>query len=158
MRRNSINGFFSIASIRRVEPIIKENLEKMLSRWGEPGSEEGKILHLHTVFKAYASDIITTYAFGDCFHFLDEDDWGEAYFDSTEKYFGLTHVFGSFPVVMRLVNNAPTWLLRLFIDNLSEMSEKQMVSIAYLHPLPSLATRYIASWLFSALLTSSSGG
>jgi len=127
MRRNSINGFFSNASIRRVEPIIKERLEKMLSRWSEASPEDGKILYLHTVFKAYASDIITTYAFGDCFHFLDEDDWGMAYFDSTEKYFGLTHVFGHFPVVMKLVNNAPTWALRLIIDNLSEMSEKQEV-------------------------------
>ncbi len=127
MRRNSINEFFSNASIRRVEPIIKERLEKMLSRWSEASPEDGKILYLHTVFKAYASDIITTYAFGDCFHFLDEDDWGMTYFDSTEKYFGLTHVFGHFPIVMKLVNNAPTWALRLIIDNLSEMSEKQEI-------------------------------
>lgn len=127
MRRNSINGFFSNASIRRVEPIIQENLEKMLSRWSEMSSKDGKLLHLHTVFKAYASDIITTYAFGDCFHFLREEDWGMAYFDSTEKYFGLTHVFGHFPVVMKLVNSAPSWALRIFIDNLSQMSEKQMV-------------------------------
>ena len=127
MRRNSINGFFSNASIRRVEPIIKERLEKMLSQWSEADSGDGKILDLHTVFKAYASDIITTYAFGDCFHFLDEDDWGMAYFDSTEKYFGLTHVFGHFPIVMQLVNNAPAWALRFIIDNLSEMSEKQEV-------------------------------
>ncbi|MDI1492009.1 MAG: hypothetical protein OHK93_003220 [Ramalina farinacea] len=128
MRRNSINGFFSNASIRRVEPIIQENLEKMLSRWSEMSSKDGKLLHLHTVFKAYASDIITTYAFGDCFHFLREEDWGMAYFDSTEKYFGLTHVFGHFPVVMKLVNSAPSWALRIFIDNLSQMSEKQMLS------------------------------
>lgn len=70
MRRNSINGFFSNASIRRVEPIIKENWEKMLSRWGESSSKDAKVLHLHTIFKAYTSDIITTYAFGDCFQRL----------------------------------------------------------------------------------------
>lgn len=127
MRRNSINGFFFNVSIRRVESIIKKRLKKMLSWWSEASSENGKILYLHTVFKAYASDIIITYAFGDCFHFLDENDWGMTYFDSTEKYFGLTHVFGHFPIVMKLVNNASTWALRLIIDDLFEMSEKQEV-------------------------------
>lgn len=129
MRRNSINGFFSNASIRRVEPIIKENLEKMLARWNEPTGKNGKVLHMHPVFKAYASDIITTYAFGDCFHFLDEEDWGMSYFASTDRYFSLTHVFGHFPIVMKLVNNMPTWALRIFIPNLTEMSGKQMVRL-----------------------------
>ena len=127
MRRNSINGFFSNASIRRVEPIIKENLEKMLARWNEPSGKDGKVLQMHVIFKAYASDIITTYAFGDCFHFLDEGDWGKAYFASTDRYFSLTHVFGHFPIVMKVVNSMPAWALGLVIPNLIEMSGKQMV-------------------------------
>lgn len=135
MRRNSVNGFFSIASIRRVEPIIKEKLEKMLARWHQGASIDGKILHMHTVFKAYASDIITTYAFGDCFHFLDEKDWGRAYFSSTDKYFDLTHIFGQFPIVMKLVNSMPMWALQIFIPNLTEMSGKQNVR-SHLHSLP----------------------
>lgn len=110
MRRNSINGFFSDASIRRVEPIIKEKLEKMLARWNEPSGADSKILNMRPVFKAYASDIITTYAFGDYFHFLDEDNWGIAYFSSTDKYFSLTHVFGHFPVVMTIVTTCPLGL------------------------------------------------
>ncbi|KAI1504778.1 cytochrome P450 [Biscogniauxia marginata] len=125
MRRNSINAFFSIASIRRVEPSIKEKLERMLGRWHKLAGRDGKVLNMHTVFKAYASDVITTYAFGDCFHFLDDEDWGAEYFSSTDKYFKLTHVFGHFPMVMRLVNSTPTWVLSLFIPSLSAMSEKQ---------------------------------
>ncbi|KAI2618667.1 cytochrome P450 [Hypomontagnella submonticulosa] len=124
-RRNSINNFFSNASVRKMEPRIKEKLERMLSRWNERIGKDGKVMHMHTVFKAYASDIITTYAFGDCFHFLEEDDWGRSYFKSTDKYFDLTHIFGHFPLVMLLVNNAPKWILQLFIPNLTEMAEKQ---------------------------------
>ena len=137
LRRNSINGFFSNASIRRVEPIIKENVEKMLARWNDDAGKDGKILRIHPIFKAFASDIITTYAFGDSFHFLDADDWGDSYFSSTDKYFGLTHVFGHFPIVMKLVDNMPTWLLRLMIPNLTEMSEKQMVSVTLRPSSPS---------------------
>lgn len=127
LRKNSINGFFSNASIRRIEPTIREKLEKMFARWNEQAGKDGKVLHMHTVFKAYASDIITSYAFGDCFHFLDQDDWGASYFSSTDKYFGLTHVFGHFPTVMRIVNQTPLWAMSLFIPNLTEMSTKQSV-------------------------------
>ncbi|KAF5026931.1 hypothetical protein F66182_961 [Fusarium sp. NRRL 66182] len=126
MRRNSINGFFSIASIRRVEPIIKEKLETMLARWHQGVGSNGKVLHMHTIFKAYTSDVITTYAFGDSFHFLEDEDWGAAYFSSTDKYFRLTHVFGHFPLSMKLINGMPIWALRLFIPNLTEMAGKQM--------------------------------
>lgn len=128
LRRNSINGFFSNASIRRVEPIIREKLGKMLARWADGAAgREGKVLRVHTVFKAYASDIITTYAFGDCFHFLDEDDWGEAYFASTEIYFKLNHAFAHIPYLSRLVNYLPAAALGLFLPNLKEMSAKQSV-------------------------------
>ena len=144
MRRNSINAFFSNASIRRVEPIVRENLQKMLARWDESG-KDGKVLEIHPIFKAYASDIITTYAFGDCCHFLEMEDWGKSYFESTNGYFALTHVFGHFPVVMRLVNSVPTRVLALFIPNLTEISEKQTVSVREWRPYASvrLAPRLI---------------
>lgn len=129
LRRNSINGFFSIASIRRVEPMIAEKLEKMLARWTQGARKDGLVLHMHTVFKAYASDIITTYAFGDSFHFLDQNDWGSSYFTSTDKYFTLTHIFGQWPLTMMVVNNLPTWVLGIFIPNLAEMSSKQTVTL-----------------------------
>ncbi|KAJ5811087.1 cytochrome P450 [Penicillium robsamsonii] len=131
VRRNSINSFFSVASIGRLEPIIVEKTEALLERLKPTsGSSEegrkGKILQMHHVFKAYASDVITTYAFGDSFHFMDEKDYGNDYFGSTDKYFSLTHVFGHFPVVMRLINACPAWILGIFIPNLKVMAEKQM--------------------------------
>lgn len=133
MRRNSINSFFSIASISRLEPIIVEKTEVLLKRLqsasgSSKGGRDGKILQMHPVFQAYASDVITTYSFGDCFHFLDDKDFGHDYFGSAEKYFSLTHVFGHFPVVMRLVNACPAWFLGIFIPNLKVMAEKQKVS------------------------------
>lgn len=107
----------------------------MLARLQQTDKKKGHVLQMHHVFKAYASDVITKYAFGDCFHFLDQDDWGKGYFSSTDKYFSLTHVFGHFPIVMQLVNNMPTWVLALFIPNLAEMSGKQEVSILSLSSL-----------------------
>ncbi|KAI0896800.1 cytochrome P450 [Annulohypoxylon nitens] len=125
LRRSSIQAFFSSASIGRIEPVLEKSLEKILQRWKKIGGKCGEVLNMGAVFQAYASDNITTYAFGDCFNFLDDEQWGGEYFSSQEKYFGLTHVFGSFPIVRKLIENLPTWLLGLFIPNLSSMSEKQ---------------------------------
>ncbi|GAP91979.1 putative cytochrome p450 [Rosellinia necatrix] len=125
LRRNSISAFFSDASVGRVEPNIKKRLTRMLERWDKLGRGGGVVLKMSTVFQAYASDIITSYAFGDCFNFLDDDDWGEEYFSSQDKYFKLTHIFGCFPFVIRIVNNMPSWIMGIFIPNLSAMLKKQ---------------------------------
>ncbi|KAI0204559.1 cytochrome P450 [Astrocystis sublimbata] len=123
LRRSSVNKFFSTASIGSVEPIFKDKLERVLRRWKT--LKDGEIVNMFMVFQAYASDNITTYAFGDCLHFTEEGDWGAEHFTSLEKYFKLTHIFGSFPIVMSIVNNTPKWLLSMFIPNLSSMAEKQ---------------------------------
>ncbi|KAI0114057.1 cytochrome P450 [Nemania sp. FL0031] len=125
IRRNSISAFFSAASVGRVEPIIKERLERMLERWSKLGRDGGVVLKMPMVFQAYASDVVTSYAFGGSLGFVDHEDWGEEYFSSQEKYFQLTHIFGAFPIVMSLINNIPSWVMAVFIPNLSAMSEKQ---------------------------------
>lgn len=129
LRRGSITAFFSTASIGRVEPILKDKLERLLRRWSQ--LRDGEILEMLSVFQAYASDNVTTYAFGDCFNFINDESWGAEYFHSQEKYFKLTHIFGTFPMIMRLINSLPVWLMSMFIPNLSSMTEKQNVSLAF---------------------------
>ncbi|OTB00608.1 hypothetical protein M426DRAFT_65572 [Hypoxylon sp. CI-4A] len=156
LRRSSINAFFSAAGIGRVEPIFEKNLKKILQRWSKLRGGDGKVLNMLPVFQAYASDNITTYAFGDCFNFLDDEHWGAEYFSSQEKYFRLTHVFGSFPIAMRFVNSMPTWLLGMFIPNLSSMSEKQKWWINRVREIrDSPDTNAIKSTIFEGIMASS---
>ncbi|KAI0416351.1 cytochrome P450, partial [Xylaria grammica] len=125
IRRNSVSTFFSAASVARVEPKIKKSLQKMIERWDKLGQGGGTVLRMLMVFQAYASDVVTSYAFGDSFNFLDDEDWGEQYFSSQDKYFQLTHIFGCFPIAMTLINNLPAWVMGIFNPNLSAMAEKQ---------------------------------
>ncbi|KAI1156181.1 cytochrome P450 [Nemania diffusa] len=69
-RRNAVNTFFSTASIQRLEPIMQDHISRI--------------------------DVITIYAFGDSFGFLDEPDLGRPYFEATGLFFELTHIFGHF--------------------------------------------------------------
>ncbi|KAJ8126552.1 hypothetical protein O1611_g7086 [Lasiodiplodia mahajangana] len=156
LRRSSIKAFFSTASIGKVEPIFKDKLDRILRRWKMLGGSEGHVVNMLAVFQAFASDNITTYAFGDCFNFIDDEDWGEEYFASQEKYFKLTHVFGSFPIVMRLVNNMPTWLLGMMMSNLSAMTEKQEWRVNRVREIRrSPDPNAIRSTIFEGILSSS---
>jgi hypothetical protein len=100
--------------------------------------------------------VITKYAFGDSFNFLDTEDFGHVYFDSSDKYFSLTHIFGHFPVSARLIDAAPTWLLSMFIPNLAEMVEKQRWWLNRVRQIRSSPNpEEIKSTIFEGILASS---
>ncbi|KAK3903539.1 cytochrome P450 monooxygenase sdnE [Staphylotrichum tortipilum] len=123
-RRNTINGFFSIASIRRLEPIMQESMRKLLARMATAG-ETGEVLRMHFVFKACTSDIITKYAFGDSFHFLDEDDFATPYMEASDFFHLFNHAMCHFPIVGTLLAKAPVWAIKTFIPGLSDMWDKR---------------------------------
>ncbi|KAI1495097.1 cytochrome P450 [Biscogniauxia mediterranea] len=123
-RRNALNSFFSVASIRRLEPIVKKYMAKMITRMDRAG-ETGEVLQMHHLFKACASDVITEYAFGECFGFMNKEDCGRAFFESTDVFFLLTHVFGLVPWLVHYVQNLPTWAVKLLVPQLSELRDRQ---------------------------------
>lgn len=51
--------------------------------------------------------MITIYAFGDSFGFLDEPDLGRPYFEATGLFFELTHIFGHFTWFADLMQSLP---------------------------------------------------
>ena len=127
-RRNALNSFFSVASIRRLEPIMKQFMAKMIARM-EEAATTGEILQMHHVFKACASDVITVYAFGECFGFMDRRDFGKSFFESTDVFFLLTHVFGLVPWLVHYVQNMPSWLVKTLVPSLGELRERQDVRV-----------------------------
>lgn len=123
-RRNTINAFFSSASIRRLEPIMQESMKKLLLRMEEAGKKE-EILPMHYVLKACTSDVITKYAFGDSFHFLDEEDYAIPYMEATDVFHLFNHAFCHFPWVGTLIASAPVWAINTFLPGLTEMWNKR---------------------------------
>lgn len=90
--------------------------------------ESGEALPMHYVFRAFTSDLITEYAFGDSFHFLDEKDFAIPYMLSTDVFFILNHTFCHFHWVFTLLMMAPPWAVKTFIPSLTEMWDKRMAS------------------------------
>ncbi|KAJ8063550.1 hypothetical protein OCU04_007422 [Sclerotinia nivalis] len=155
-RRNALNSFFSVASIRRLEPIIRKHMEKMLSRM-EVSGKTGEIVHMHHVFKACASDVITVYAFDDSFEYMNEPDYGRSFFESTDIFFYLTHIFGLVPGLVDFAQNAPGWLLKIFIPNLQQLRERQDWWIERVREIKSSPNpERVKSTIFEGILNSSS--
>lgn len=107
---------------------MKENMAKLLSRM-EAAGKTGEVLPMHYVLKACTSDIITKYAFGDSFHFLDDEEYAIPYMKSTDVYHLFNHAFCHFPWVGTLIASAPTWAIKTCIPGLTEMWNKQKVII-----------------------------
>ena len=129
-RRNAINSFFSTASIRRLEPILRKGLGKMLSRLEQSG-KNGEVVAMHHVFKALTSDVINVYAFDASFDFLSQPAYGRGYFDATDLFFSLNHVFCYFPFVAFLVQSLPPSLVGKLMPTLNELFEKKNVRFGH---------------------------
>ncbi|OAA57314.1 Cytochrome P450 [Cordyceps fumosorosea ARSEF 2679] len=124
LRRGTISGFFSTASIRRLEPIMKADLRKLLARMHEAG-ETGEILKFHIVLKACACDIVTQYAFGTSFNFLGEKDFAAPYIEATDVFHFFNHAMCHFPIVGYLLGASPDWLIKAVFPGLTEMWNKK---------------------------------
>ncbi|KAK5659472.1 hypothetical protein OQA88_673 [Cercophora sp. LCS_1] len=124
-RRNAVSNFFSTASIRQLEPIIRSTMAKMLERLEETAKMGSPPVQIHHVFKACTSDVITKYAFGECFDFMSRADFGKPYFDATDLFFGLNHIMIFFPWFAVLIQNTPGWFVKALMPDLAELVDKK---------------------------------
>ncbi|KAL8923200.1 MAG: hypothetical protein Q9208_004763 [Pyrenodesmia sp. 3 TL-2023] len=133
---------------------MKESMAKLLSRM-EAASESGDTLRMHHVLKACTSDIITKYAFGESFHFLDEEDYAAPYMESTDVYHLFNHAFCHFPWIGTLIASAPLWAIKAFIPGLTEMWNKQEMWLQHLKDIRnSPSPDRIKSTIFEGVLNS----
>jgi hypothetical protein len=119
-RHAVIIPFFSVASIRKLEPVIRHHTEKVLARLEQASGP----VEMNLLFKAYTSHTVGQYAFADCFHFLDDAECGKPYFKAVEMFSSLNHLFGHWPWMEWMVGKAPDWVMRNFGEGLREMWEK----------------------------------
>nr|POE79477.1 trichodiene oxygenase [Quercus suber] len=153
-RRNTINGFFSSASIRRLEPIMKQSMSSLLRRLEEAGKEQ-EILPMHYVLKACTSDVITKFAFGDSFHFMDEQDYAIPYMKATDVYHLFNHAFCHFPILGQIIGQAPLWAIKLFIPALTDMWNKRGMWLEQVHSIKKSSNpERVKTTIFEGILSS----
>lgn len=122
-RRNAVSAFFSNNSIRSLEPVLKQYLAQFLRRLSERKPEEP--VQLQHMFRALTNDFITTYAFGESIGLLDESDFGRSYYESSDVFFRMSHLFGHFYWLADFVYSLPLWVAPKLFPSLTELAKKQ---------------------------------
>jgi len=105
-RRAPVTPFFSKQSIRRLEPILQRCLGKILSRF-EQHAINHTPLNLKILFDASTNDIITEYAFGNCWDNLEVPDLNERFFQIMSGSAKMWHISSYFPWIMDFLTSLP---------------------------------------------------
>lgn len=94
-RRGAFNAFFSKASIRRLEPLIRYLVNTLCERLAET-KNTGKPVNIIHAYSALTQDIISEYCFADCRNVLHMDDFSPWYYNLVQKPSELTQMWGPF--------------------------------------------------------------
>ena len=128
-RRASLNNFFSKASIRRIEPMVRDVVAQLLDRMDMCGRSE-EVMPMNMVYKALTSDIITRYSFGKSTNYVAREDYNRTYFETFENLFEYTHWFFQFGWLNSLMSSLPIAIAIRLMPGLASLFELRHVNLA----------------------------
>lgn len=79
-RRAAMSKMFSKESVRRLEPIMRMNLDKLLVRLKE-FQNDGREISLLPMFGAFTNDVISEYAYGFSMNWVQAPQFNQVFFD-----------------------------------------------------------------------------
>lgn len=110
-QRAALGPFFSRRMVLQMEDIIQEKVATLCRRV-EDGLKRAEPVDLHTGFRSISIDVVTDYAFDNCWDHLCQDDLG-AWFTRISRGLGMSAwVFQLFPFLAKLMKSMPPWLAR----------------------------------------------
>ncbi|KAK2601043.1 hypothetical protein N8I77_010521 [Diaporthe amygdali] len=110
-RRAPVARFFSRGNVAKLEDEIKEHVQMLCDKL----LRQSKPFDVKTAYSCFTADIISSYAFGQSFGFLEQEGWYPNFKDPTEAALQTSHFFRFFPFLKSLDQ-----LATLFVDYLPE--------------------------------------
>lgn len=139
VKRSALNPFFSRKKVLELEDIVQDKADKLVRRMRESFSSTGCI-DLHHAFRAISVDVISDYAFGNCYGFLGKKNFGAEFFEMIRGFGPAFWFFQQFPAIQGLSLGTPFWLAKLTSEPLTRMMLHREVchsSLVCLHWLTS---------------------
>ncbi len=128
VRRAALNPLFSRKRVLDLEDIVHEKVEKLCSRMEQArGTDEP--VDLHHGFRSVSVDVITDYAFDNCYNLLEADDLGKSFSDMIKLLAPRIWICQQFPIVLTLSKNIPPWLGRRMNKHLAAFLLAKDVSL-----------------------------
>jgi cytochrome P450 len=106
MRRGAVAPFFSRRSVNSLEPTLVETVDKTCARLDEFKKNKTPI-DLRLLFSCFTTDVISTYAFPNCFNLLDtpdlSPDWRNTFAEGLRNFQWFKH----FPFLWNVLRSIP---------------------------------------------------
>lgn len=124
MRRSYITSYFSKRSVTTLTPVIHQMIDKLSSRF-EAAFHESKVLHLQLDFAALTADVITRYAYGWSYGYLDDEKSSDRndLVDAVGGLMDMWHINRFFPILVRIFRAAPPAIVRWMQPPMTDLLE-----------------------------------
>ncbi|KAJ9602459.1 hypothetical protein H2200_013002 [Cladophialophora chaetospira] len=111
-RRSALSPYFSMQSIRALEPRITDVVATMMDRLRK-AHQAGQTVNLYHMFSAYALDIVSQYAFGKdlSMNFINHPEFGKSWAELTTGSIGLNNFARQYKWVMSALMSIPDSLM-----------------------------------------------
>ncbi|KAL2065271.1 hypothetical protein VTL71DRAFT_2940 [Oculimacula yallundae] len=109
VRRAAIAPFFSTNSLRKLEPLIQENISKLITVFRR-FQKTGEPIPLRPAFGALTSDIIAEYCFGVSENYVEAPGFNVMVLDTTDALTDAMHVTVQWQWLPTFLNSLPDWI------------------------------------------------
>ena len=128
MRRHALNGYFSKASIRKIEPLIQEDISRLIAIFRTYQKTE-KPIPLKPAFAALTSDLITEYCFATQEGYIEAPNFNDIVLETTEGSASQVHIMVHFKWLFPLLMALPDRLVAMMMGpGMALMQQLQKVS------------------------------
>ncbi|KAK5118214.1 hypothetical protein LTR85_008194 [Meristemomyces frigidus] len=125
IRRGALNPMFSRQKVLELEGIVQQKARKVCARM-QAGVDKNEPVDLHHAFRAVSVDVISDFAFGECYNFLDKDDIGANFFAMARGIGPALWAFQQFPSLQSLALKTPPWMAPYLSTPLGYVTGMQM--------------------------------
>jgi hypothetical protein len=130
VRRAAINPLFSRRVVLDLEGVVQLKVQWLCRRLSE-ALRAGKPMDLHHGFRAVSVDVITDYAFDNCFNLLDSPNLGADFFNLLRGMVPVFWIFQQFPFMQKLSTILPPWLLIKMSPEMARFVQLQLVNTVH---------------------------
>ncbi|TGO81066.1 hypothetical protein BPOR_1379g00010 [Botrytis porri] len=111
-RRAALNKYLSKQTIKKLEPMLLDMLDKLCGRI-EEFKEKGEKLDMRIVYQCFITDVITLYALNRSWNHLDSPNFSPLWVETIAETVKLGHLLTQFPILLPISLALPRWFLKI---------------------------------------------
>ncbi|OJZ88942.1 hypothetical protein ASPFODRAFT_42057 [Aspergillus luchuensis CBS 106.47] len=124
MRRSALSPFFSKASVRRLQPVIWEKVDKLLKRL-DGLKNTGHPVRMDIAYAAFTNDVIMQYSFSHSRERLQKYDFGEAAQEAVLAMSKVVHWMKHYHWLINMGQLIPPWIVSWISPTVANVLEDE---------------------------------